>query len=69
MFRVALAATSSACRRAQPLSAMAKRLFANSSLHSLSEDEEMMRDAVSKFARSVVQPHVASMDDAESMEP
>ncbi|KAI7823435.1 acyl-CoA dehydrogenase/oxidase [Kickxella alabastrina] len=40
-----------------------------SSLHSLSEDEQMMKDAVSRFARETVQPLVSQMDEAEQMEP
>ncbi|KAJ1866807.1 hypothetical protein LPJ78_001542 [Coemansia sp. RSA 989] len=39
------------------------------SLLTLSEDEEMMRDVVSRFAREVVQPKVSEMDEAEKMDP
>ncbi|PIA14375.1 acyl-CoA dehydrogenase NM domain-like protein [Coemansia reversa NRRL 1564] len=39
------------------------------SLNTLSEDEEMMRDVVSRFAREVVQPKVAEMDEKEIMDP
>ncbi|KAJ2000332.1 hypothetical protein H4R26_004665 [Coemansia thaxteri] len=38
------------------------------SLNSLSEDEQMMRDMVSRFAREVVQPRVTAMDEAEQMD-
>ncbi|KAJ2827198.1 hypothetical protein FBU31_003232 [Coemansia sp. 'formosensis'] len=81
MFRATSALTSSARRLAQPLalrsvrafsaSAVSKQddAFATKSLHTLSEDEQMMKDAVSRFAREVVQPHVSAMDEAETMEP
>ncbi|KAJ2334957.1 hypothetical protein GGH91_005579, partial [Coemansia sp. RSA 2671] len=73
-------ALASSRRLAQPLvlrsvraftaSAIAKQdAFVPKSLHTLSEDEEMMKDAVSRFAREVVQPRVSSMDEAETMEP
>ncbi|KAJ2851073.1 hypothetical protein IWW36_001420 [Coemansia brasiliensis] len=39
------------------------------SLLTLSEDEEMMRDVVSRFAREVVQPKVSEMDETEKMDP
>ncbi|KAJ1734648.1 hypothetical protein LPJ72_002255 [Coemansia sp. Benny D160-2] len=39
------------------------------SLHTLSEDEEMMREMVSRFAREVVQPKVSEMDETETMDP
>ncbi|KAJ2559051.1 hypothetical protein EV175_000511 [Coemansia sp. RSA 1933] len=42
---------------------------AKESLHTLSEDEEMMREMVSRFARDVVQPKVSEMDEAEKMDP
>ncbi|KAJ2449825.1 hypothetical protein EV183_004674 [Coemansia sp. RSA 2336] len=38
------------------------------SLLTLSEDEEMMRDVVGRFAREVVQPKVSEMDEAEQMD-
>ncbi|KAJ1960719.1 hypothetical protein GGI12_003649, partial [Dipsacomyces acuminosporus] len=40
-----------------------------SSLHTFSEDEQMMRDVVSRFAREVVQPKVSEMDENEVMDP
>ncbi|KAJ2525364.1 hypothetical protein GGI11_000115 [Coemansia sp. RSA 2049] len=39
------------------------------SLNTLSEDEEMMREMVSRFAREVVQPKVSEMDETETMDP
>ncbi|KAJ1648939.1 hypothetical protein GGF44_002668, partial [Coemansia sp. RSA 1694] len=42
--------------------------YVSRSLHTLSEDEQMMRDAVSRFARDVVQPRVSAMDEAEAMD-
>ncbi|KAJ2635828.1 hypothetical protein GGF40_003363, partial [Coemansia sp. RSA 1286] len=39
------------------------------SLHSLSEDEQMMKDMVSRFARETVQPLVSKMDEEEQMDP
>ncbi|KAJ2819366.1 hypothetical protein IWW50_005480 [Coemansia erecta] len=39
------------------------------SLHTLSEDETMMRDMVTQFARTVVQPKVQEMDESEEMCP
>ncbi|KAJ1730365.1 hypothetical protein LPJ61_003053 [Coemansia biformis] len=39
------------------------------SLHTLSEEEEMMRDVVVRFARDVVQPKVLEMDETETMDP
>ncbi|KAI8319798.1 acyl-CoA dehydrogenase NM domain-like protein [Martensiomyces pterosporus] len=39
------------------------------SLHTLTEDEQMMRDVVSRFAREVVQPKVFEMDESEVMDP
>ncbi|KAJ1929185.1 hypothetical protein FBU59_007068, partial [Linderina macrospora] len=39
------------------------------SLHTLSEDEQMMKDVVSRFAREVVAPKVSEMDEAEKMDP
>ncbi|KAJ2155968.1 hypothetical protein GGF46_005493 [Coemansia sp. RSA 552] len=39
------------------------------SLHTLSEEEQMMRDVVARFARDVVQPKVSEMDEAEAMDP
>ncbi|KAJ2791872.1 hypothetical protein GGI18_000826 [Coemansia linderi] len=73
-------ALASSRRLAQPLVLRSVRAFTAStiakqdafvpkSLHTLSEDEEMMKDAVSRFAREVVQPRVSSMDEAETMEP
>ncbi|KAJ1662132.1 hypothetical protein IW140_006133 [Coemansia sp. RSA 1813] len=38
------------------------------SLHTLTEDEEMMREVVSRFARDVVLPKVSEMDEAEKMD-
>ncbi|KAJ1825923.1 hypothetical protein LPJ73_009134, partial [Coemansia sp. RSA 2703] len=38
------------------------------SLHTLSEDEQMMKDAVSRFARETVQPLVSKMDEEEQMD-
>ncbi|KAJ2866897.1 hypothetical protein FB639_004987, partial [Coemansia asiatica] len=39
------------------------------SLHSLSEDEQMMKDMVARFARETVQPLVSKMDEEEQMDP
>jgi hypothetical protein len=39
------------------------------SLFSISEEEEMLRDAVRKFANEVVAPKVMEMDEAEHMDP
>ncbi|KAJ1809283.1 hypothetical protein LPJ75_004415 [Coemansia sp. RSA 2598] len=39
------------------------------SLHSLSEDEQMMKDMVARFARETVQPLVSKMDEEELMDP
>ncbi|KAJ2779997.1 hypothetical protein H4R18_003697 [Coemansia javaensis] len=39
------------------------------SLHTLSDDEAMMRDVVARFARDVVQPKVSEMDENETMDP
>ncbi|KAK4706080.1 short-chain 2-methylacyl-CoA dehydrogenase, partial [Phenoliferia sp. Uapishka_3] len=39
------------------------------SLYSLSDEEEMLRDAVRKFAEDVVKPRVYAMDEAEKMDP
>ncbi|KAJ1792746.1 hypothetical protein LPJ59_004804 [Coemansia sp. RSA 2399] len=39
------------------------------SLHTLTEDEEMMREMVSRFARDVVLPKVSEMDESENMDP
>ncbi|KAJ2721828.1 hypothetical protein GGI07_003711 [Coemansia sp. Benny D115] len=39
------------------------------SLHTLTEDEQMMKDAVARFARETVQPLVSQMDEAEAMDP
>lgn len=38
------------------------------SLHTLSEDEEMMKALVSKFAQEVIQPKVSEMDESEKMD-
>ncbi|KAJ2744853.1 hypothetical protein GGI20_002621 [Coemansia sp. BCRC 34301] len=76
MFRIVSSATRLA--KAPVRSAVSRTLFSTSSvarqgeqpsLHTLSEDEMMMRDAVSRFALDVVQPRVSSMDEAEAMEP
>ncbi|KAI9502662.1 hypothetical protein GGI25_003517 [Coemansia spiralis] len=42
---------------------------AKTSLHTLTEDEQMMREMVSRFAVDVVQPKVSEMDEAEKMDP
>ncbi|KAJ2305944.1 hypothetical protein IWW55_001686 [Coemansia sp. RSA 2706] len=42
---------------------------ATPSLLTLSEEEEMMRDVVARFARDVVQPKVSEMDESEQMDP
>ncbi|KAM0746492.1 acyl-CoA dehydrogenase NM domain-like protein [Meredithblackwellia eburnea MCA 4105] len=39
------------------------------SLYTFTEEEEMLRDAVRKFATEVVQPKVSEMDEAEQMDP
>ncbi|KAJ2402632.1 hypothetical protein GGI23_000582 [Coemansia sp. RSA 2559] len=39
------------------------------SLHTLTEDEEMMREMVARFAREVVLPKVSEMDESEKMDP
>lgn len=41
---------------------------APSSLHSFTEEELMLKDTVSRFAREVVQPKVSEMDEAELMD-
>ncbi|QRW15851.1 acyl-CoA dehydrogenase [Rhizoctonia solani] len=40
-----------------------------SSLNKFTEEEEMLRDVVSRFAREVVAPKVREMDEAEKMDP
>lgn len=39
-----------------------------SSLQAFTEEELMLKDAVSKFAREIVQPRVQAMDEAEVMD-
>ncbi|KAJ1674532.1 hypothetical protein EV182_003092 [Spiromyces aspiralis] len=39
------------------------------SLHTFTEEEEMMRDMVSKFARDVIKPKVQEMEESEAMPP
>lgn len=41
---------------------------APSSLHAFTEEELMLKDTVSRFAREVVQPRVQDMDEAELMD-
>lgn len=38
------------------------------SLHSFTEEELMLKETVSRFAREVVQPKVQEMDEAELMD-
>ncbi|CAE7086543.1 unnamed protein product [Rhizoctonia solani] len=40
-----------------------------SSLNKFTEEEEMLRDVVSRFAREVIAPKVREMDEAEKMDP
>ncbi|EPQ25650.1 uncharacterized protein PFL1_06787 [Pseudozyma flocculosa PF-1] len=43
--------------------------FGINSLNKLSEEEEMLREAVKRFAEDVVAPRVQEMDEAEKMDP
>ncbi|PWN89885.1 acyl-CoA dehydrogenase NM domain-like protein [Acaromyces ingoldii] len=43
--------------------------FGPNSLAKVTEEEEMLRDAVRRFAEEVIQPRVESMDEAEKMDP
>ncbi|KAJ1720924.1 hypothetical protein LPJ53_004502 [Coemansia erecta] len=58
----------------QPMLQAARSFSATPAAHaptsvSLSEDEQMMKDAVSRFARETVQPLVSKMDEEELMDP
>ncbi|SGY80087.1 BQ5605_C008g05300 [Microbotryum silenes-dioicae] len=69
---VARAATAST-RRVVPSAARGfateSELPTLSSLYKLTDEEEMLRDAVRKFAEEVVAPKVEAMDEAEKMDP
>ncbi|KAJ2135076.1 hypothetical protein IW136_004414 [Coemansia sp. RSA 678] len=65
--RRSIAARSSYMLRAQ--FSTSKHICAPGSLYSLSEEETMMRDMVTQFARTTVQPKVLSMDEQEQMDP
>lgn len=39
------------------------------SLHSFTEEENLLRDTVRKFSQEVVEPKVRQMDEAEKMDP
>lgn len=43
--------------------------FGVNSLSKVTEEEEMLREAVRRFAQEVVQPKVEAMDEAEKMDP
>ncbi|KDQ14146.1 hypothetical protein BOTBODRAFT_32932 [Botryobasidium botryosum FD-172 SS1] len=69
-------ASRSALRFASKSPAVHARAFSASpaslglnSLHTFTDEEEMLRDAVRKFANEVVAPRVRQMDEAESMDP
>lgn len=47
-------------------SAVAKQI---PSLYTLSEDEQMLKESVAKFANDVVRPKVKEMDEKEMMDP
>lgn len=47
---------------------MARQAQTLSSLHSFTDDEMMMREAVSKFATEVLAPKVREMDESEVLD-
>lgn len=80
---VTAAASRATASRTAPVVAAAARSFATSStlaadhespfgvnsLAKFTEEEEMLRDAVKRFAQDVVAPRVEAMDEAEKMDP
>lgn len=46
-----------------------RRLAAPTSLHTFTEEEQMLREAVRRFAKEEVEPKVREMDENESMDP
>ncbi|CAE6404786.1 unnamed protein product [Rhizoctonia solani] len=62
-----LAAAQTSAARCFSVSSVARSEL--SSLNKFTEEEEMLRDVVSRFAREVVAPKVREMDEAEKMDP